>query len=129
VSPAAQLATLLRDLPASYWLDGKIAAVARAYRLGLAQPYCRLKAEAARLAFAANYEPSLSTGKGAKAQRREQALLQRNREIRGWRTFAESTRRMQIERNQFLAAEAHEQWSEGRTSRHEARFAARNIHA
>lgn len=59
--------------------------------------------------------------------RKELAALTVKRAEKGL-TFAEATRRLQLERQAFLAAEEAEKHAESRTSRHSARFGAKNIH-
>lgn len=61
------------------------------------------------------------------ARELELAEIAKLREAGQW-TFAVSTRSLQLERAQFLAAELAETFSESRTSRHTQRFQNRNIH-
>jgi len=59
---------------------------------------------------------------------RELAELDAKRQTRGWATFNEATRRLQLQRQQQLAHEEAERHTEGRIYHEAESMAARNPH-
>lgn len=111
-----EFGTAIRRLPEYWWTGQRMTDLARACAYGYMDPLWP-KHWAAKIALRANMEEAVNLGKGAKAAKREAALLTHRMATQGL-TFSAATRRHRLQRAADLAAE---QTPEGREMAHHYR--------